>query len=71
MAQSLGKGEEAAAGRMLDPEAVLAKLEERGCFEEEKGPGLAENRDKTGDRRRQGWFSHSCDPPRPGAAPRM
>lgn len=56
---------------MLDPEAVLAKLEERGCFEEEKGPGLAENRDKTGDRRRQGWFSHSCDPPRPGAAPRM
>lgn len=40
-----GKERSLQAGWMPDPEEVLARLEERGCFEDQKGPGA------------QGWLS--------------
>lgn len=35
----LGKEVRLQAGMMLDAEGVFARLEERGCFEAQKGPG--------------------------------
>lgn len=44
----LGKEMGLQVGRTLGPEGAFAKLEDRGCFEDQKGPGLTGSRDRTG-----------------------